>query len=317
MRAHSLLFLLLIPLFCYSQKQANKSEPAFTALLAQFPQVRDWTMSPNGQEAYFTVTSAKSDLAVILQTRLGKFNNWNDPTVARFSGRFKDLEPALSPDGLRLFFATNRNTDQTDTKPDMDIWYVERRNLTAAWSEPIRLPEPVNTTADEFYPSVAANGNLYFTAVRSGAIGKEDIFISKWNGERYENPIALTDNINSTGYEFNSYISSDESFIIYTAYGREDDLGRGDLYISYKNHRGEWTPAQHLGDGINSNQLDYCPFYFAPTQTLYFTSERSQLGNTQERIIDIQELLKVLYSPENGKGSIYKVDFPLTSIQIN
>ena len=63
--------------------------------------------------------------------------------------------------------------------------------------------------------------------------GKDDIFVSKWENGKYTEPVSLSDSINSDGYEFNAFIAPDESYIIFTAYQREDGFGSGDLYMSY------------------------------------------------------------------------------------
>ena len=52
-----------------------------------------------------------------------------------FPGKYFDIEPFLSSDGLKLFFASNRPLASTDEKTkDFDIWYVERENKNAEWS---------------------------------------------------------------------------------------------------------------------------------------------------------------------------------------
>ena len=60
---------------------------------------------------------------------------WTTPEIASFSGRFNDIDPAISPDGRRLFFASNRPTDGgTAPKKDFDLWVVEK--TASGWSEP-------------------------------------------------------------------------------------------------------------------------------------------------------------------------------------
>ena len=41
---------------------------------------------------------------------------------------------------------------------------MQRKNLKSEWSNPKNLGAPVNTSNNEFYPSLAKNGNLYFTS---------------------------------------------------------------------------------------------------------------------------------------------------------
>jgi WD40-like Beta Propeller Repeat len=85
--------------------------------------------------------------------------------------------------------------------------------------------------------------------------------------------VALDTGVNSALYEFNAFVSPDEQFILFTAFGRKDDKGRGDIYVSTKNEKGNWLPAKNL-EVINSEKLDYCPIVSFDNKTLFFTSER-------------------------------------------
>ncbi|MBK8496879.1 MAG: PD40 domain-containing protein [Chitinophagaceae bacterium] len=155
-----------------------------------------------------------------------------------------------------MFFSSNRPLSGSEIK-DFDIWVVEKEN--GKWGEPRNLGAPVNTKEDEFYPSITKTGNLYFTAAYKNGIGKEDVFMAKLENGKYGEPVPLDTAVNSKTYEFNAFVSPDEDFIIFTSYGRKDDNGRGDLYMSIKDASGNWQPAKHLSM-LNSAKLDYCPF---------------------------------------------------------
>ena len=84
----------------------------------------------------------------------------------------------------------------------------------------------------------------------------------------------------------------DESYIIFTAYQREDGFGSGDLYMSIKDSDGIWAKAKNLGAEINSNKMDYCPYVDTKTNTLYFTSKRSEINNSNSGYSSVQRFLK-------------------------
>ena len=99
-----LLIVFLITCNCFSQ-QASLFSPE---LFKNLPNVRDFSMSKNKSEIYFTIESyCKTYSFIACIKRTGK--KWGKPKAVSFSGEFKDLEPFLSPDGLKLFFASNRN----------------------------------------------------------------------------------------------------------------------------------------------------------------------------------------------------------------
>jgi hypothetical protein len=294
----------------YSQKSKNNSiEPFLPEIIAEFPNVRDISISSNGREAYFSVQSYMGDLSAIVMINK-EADDWSKPEVASFSGKFHDIEPFLSPDGLKLYYASKRPINASEvTSKDFDIWVVERTDMNSKWSQPINLGAPINTSGNEFYPAITTNGNLYFTSDGPLSLGKDDIFFSKYENGKYTAPLSLESSINSEGYEFNAFVAPDETFLIFTAYNRKDGLGNGDLYISYKNNEGHWGIAKNLGDTINSNKLDFCPFVDPATNTLYFTSKRNIIKKSFTTQQSVKTLLDEMNIYQNGLSRLYKIPF--------
>ena len=265
---------------------------------------RDMAIAPDGNEMFYTIQANQHALSTIIRLKKLTNNNWSEPEVASFSGKYSDLEPAYSPDGKKLYFSSNRPTEGSNTK-DFDIWYVEKAN--GKWSEPKNLGAPINTKADEFYPSVTTGGNIYFTAEYDNNVGKEDIYVSRWVNGNFTVPVPLDTAVNSSAWEFNAFVTADDRYIIFTSYGRKDDQGGGDLYISIKSAEGKWTPAKRLGS-INSNKLDYCPFVTADQKVFFFTSGRHDLSSP-EKARTFRELNKSYNSVNNGSENIYWMSF--------
>ena len=282
-------------------------EPAFEQL-TNFSNVRDFALSESGNEAYFTIQSQLGEFSVLAEIQK-RDSAWGEPTIMPFSGKYSDLEPFISKNGLRLYFSSNRPLTDTENKPkDFDIWYVERETKDAEWGSPINIGTPVNTSFNEFYPSLADNNNLYFTSDMNASKGKDDILYSAWKASGYAEPKILGEAINSVGHEFNAYVSPKEDYIIFTSYGRKDGFGSGDLYLSFRNQDGEWTEAVNLGEGYNSKSMDYCPFVDVRSNTLYFTSKRSSVKQVND-MNSMEELQRELNQYENGFSRIYKVFF--------
>lgn len=286
--------------------QGNKAEPFLPEIFSQFPNVRDIAMSSEGDEIYFSVQSYLDEISLI--ARINKINNtWSVPEITSFSGKYFDIEPFLSADGLKLYFVSNRPLEKTGDKPkDFDIWYVQRENKNSDWSDPINIGPPINSEENEFYPLISNSKNFYFTCDARGTKGKDDVFVSRWDGTKYTEPVSLSDSINSKGYEFNAFIAPDESYIIFTGYQRENGFGSGDLYISYKKSDSSWTSAKNLGEGINSAKMDYCPFVDRKTNTLYFTSKRSSVNDSKKIFTTVRDFLIEMKKYENGLSRIYK-----------
>ncbi|MBK8450064.1 MAG: PD40 domain-containing protein [Saprospiraceae bacterium] len=246
------LTLLLILSFAISQsqQQIDKTQAFLPELFSKYPNVRDLAISEKENEMFFTIQSYLGELSIILYSKIidGK---WSKPRVASFSGQFQDLEPFLSPDGFKLYFASNRPiSDTAQESKDYDIWYVERKDFRSKWSIPINVGPPVNTKDNEFYPSVSRLNNLYFTCDGGNSKGKDDIFVSKFINGQYLQPISMSDSINTDGYEFNGFIAADESYLIYTCYNKTGGYGSGDLYISFNKGNEQWTTSKNIGKNL-------------------------------------------------------------------
>ncbi len=297
----------LLALFLFLSGFLSAQEPVvslFDKALNQFLNVRDLCISDNADEAFFSIQSMDGKISQI--AFITKENEvWSAPVLMSFCDENMYMEPFLTYDGKRLFFVSDRpNHSSKEGKKNFDIWYVERKSQKDNWSEPINLGSPINTELDEFYPSVSLNGNLYFTLEAPNGMGKDDIYRSQWDGKNYLPPTLLDDSINSDGYEFNAFISKDESFLLYTKYNAAGGFGSGDLYLSKKDEQGNWQPAENLGNIINTVAMEYCPFYDEKTKTLYFTSRRNKLSpKSFNTITELQEYL----NSENGLSKIYKV----------
>jgi Tol biopolymer transport system component len=106
-------------------------------------------------------------------------------------------------------------------------------------------------------PSLADNGNLYFTSDRiqyDDPTGNNDIFVSEFVDGNYTEPRGLGAFINTT-YARDSFpfIASDESYLIFNRDSRRFDskgnvaCGDSRLMISFKDGSGEWLNAVDMG----------------------------------------------------------------------
>jgi hypothetical protein len=265
---------------------------------------RDMAISPDGNEIIYTLSDYRQSRRCLVMIKKDD-NRWSKKEILGFSGLYNDIEPFFSPDGKQLFFASDRPVNDDTTRTDYNIW-VSLRNRKE-WSEPEPLQASINTEHDEFFPSVGRNGNLYFTCARENGPGKEDIYLSRYMDGKYMEPEPLDTNVNSTVYEFNAYVSPEEDLILFSSYGRKDDLGGGDLYFSKKDSSGNWTNSQNMGYTINSDKLDYCPFIDFPRGNFYFTSERQI--KPEKKITSVDEIEELATAILNGMGNIYRINF--------
>lgn len=268
---------------------------------------RDMAMMPDGSEMYFTsVLGGGFVFSAIVVVRRQE-GTWSDPEVASFSGRYLDLEPAISPDGSEFFFVSRRPRPGSPEIPeDEDIWVMQRAG--DGWGEPVPVEGPVNSTAAEFFPSITSDGTLYFT--RRGEDRTEAIYRSRRLSGRYREPERLGPSVNASPTQFNAYIAPDESYLILCSWGREDSLGGVDYYIVFRSPQDEWSGPFNLGPVINSPEgQEWSPYVSPDGEYFFFMSSRSPLRDrSSAEPLSYPEITNWHRQPMNGNSDIWWVD---------
>jgi len=265
--------------------------------------------TPDGKTLYFVRSTPNFNFWTILVSRFER-GRWSTPEVAPFSGQFSDADPYITSDGSRFYFISNRPVAGKSI-PDLDIWVMEK--TATGWSEPTNMGFPINSTGNEWYPTVAANGTLYFGSDRQGGKGRTDIYRSRVANGKYAEAENLGEPVNTQFNEFEPLIAPDESFLIFMSGGRTDSSGGFDLYISY-NRNGAWTKPTNLGKKINSSGNEYSPTISPDGKYFFWTSTRGFEDTKLEKRFTYQELMNRLGGPRNGLGDIYQIDIDVLNI---
>lgn len=218
------------------------------------------TFSPDGKEFYYTLLLPNRGQIVSL--KLKEDNTWTEPGFAEFSSEYSEVDPIFSPDGLRLYFTSNRPTSDTSDIERNNIWFVEKNgNL---WSKPKLVPL---TETGDYYSSVTNNGDIYFNTWSDGDIYKGIKTDSTYLVER------LPDIINLNKSVGDPFISPNEDYLIFRGTNLENTVGSLDLYISF-NINNQWTEPMNLGEPINSEARELCPFVTTDGRLFIFASDR-------------------------------------------
>ncbi|HEX3234889.1 MAG TPA: hypothetical protein VHR41_11875 [Gemmatimonadales bacterium] len=230
---------------------------------------------------------------------------WRAPAKPAFATSWSNADPHISPDGRTLFFISNR-PGPGDSVPSKtyDIWTATLES-GGRWSEPRRLGPPISLPdADEWSPSVAANGDLYFGSDRPGGSGGLDLYVARRVKGVYHTPENLGSTINSASGEVEPWIAPDESYLIFSALGRSDSTGRYDLYLSRRSG-GAWQRPVPLS-GVNTRWNEFNQSVSPNGQWLYFSSTRPYGGPLGERF-DVPRDEANVAGIGNGKGDIYRI----------
>ena len=153
---------------------------------------------------------------------------WTKATEVSFnSENYSNGHPAVSPDGKKMYFVSDRPGGFGLT----DIYVVDILE-TGEFSEPRNLGKSVNTPYKEMFPFVTAN-SIYFSSDRTMGVGGLDVYKSEYSGELFNVAINMGKPVNSNRDDF-SYIINEEGQKGYFASNRKGGKGDDDIY-SFKN----------------------------------------------------------------------------------
>lgn len=315
---HASYFLLLltgINLFAQtsSEKYLGEGPPGMTAkifmpgLVTTGLPTRDMAITPDGKEMYFTVHGSTFIFSTILCTKFvdGK---WTKPEVAPFAqnAKFAYTEPCISPGGKKMYFVSNRSkTSSNGEKESYDVWVMNRVN--DGWSEPTNIGEPINSTTDEYFPSVTNDGTMYFT--REAADRSNAIYRSKLVDGKYAAAEKLPDQINFGADRFNAFIDPEEKYIIVSVFRAKDGKGAADYYIVFRNSNDSWQTPINMGEKVNSQFNEYSPYVTRDGKYFFFMSMKPDENLFKEREnFNYDWLQKLHNSPGNGSNTMYWID---------
>ncbi|MCZ4694099.1 TolB family protein [Ancylomarina euxinus] len=268
---------------------------------------RDVAISPDGKEMYFTLHTAKFEYAIIVCSKLVN-GRWTRPEIVPFAtdSRYKYLEPALSYDGQKLFFVSDRPMDGSNEPVAEDIWVVDRKN--DSWGEPYNIGAPVNFEGGDFFPSLTKDGTLYFT--RNELEGRiSNIYRSRLVDGKYSSPEKLPAQINCGTTRFNAYVSPDESFVVVPAVGVEKDYRGVHYYIVFRNEDDTWQEPLALSSEINTPMGTGWSFYMSPDMKyIFYMATKPLAKENHPETLSVDFLHRFSEMPQNGNSDIYWVD---------
>lgn len=216
---------------------------------------------PRTGDLYFVRSSPSFEGWRILTSRC-EAQGWTQPVSAPFAGDGVEADPWFTADGGTLYFISTRSTDGVKRK-DLDVWRVER-DSAGSWSTPQRLPEPINSSGNEWFPRPAPDGWLYFGSDRPGGLGKTDIWRARSNAQGQWQVENLGAAINTAGDEYEPLPSPDGTMMIVMA--------ADGLYQSQRTQSG-WSPKIKLGPDVNVNGSEIGALFSPSGKSLLFSRD--------------------------------------------
>jgi Tol biopolymer transport system component len=261
------------------------------------------TLSPDGKTLFFLKDAPSFDLYTIVYTER-RNGAWTRPRTVPFSGQYPDGDLAFTADGRRAYFVSSRPVGGVP-RSDTEIWTVAR-DASGRWGEPRHVDE-LSSPTDEWFPTLTADGTMYFGSGRRGGLGGSDIWRARWLGDHFAAPENLGVPVNSPGDEIEAFVTPDESALVFAAKGRPDSLGSYDLYVSRRTG-GAWQAPSHPGPPVNSPAWDFGARLSPDGQLLLFSSNRGFGSEPLDRPLTFDELEQRIRAPHNGLRDVYVVD---------
>ena len=237
------------------------------------------SISADGLSLYFISSRAGGvgGRDIWVTTRETTDEDWGEPvnlgpTVNTPVGEYG---VSISSDGLSLYFDTRQSGT---TSAIDDLWVATRTTTDDDWSNPVSLGPTVNSSSDECYPSVSADGlAVYFCSNRPGGIGAYDLWVTtrEATDDDWAAPVNLGPPVDSSGGEADPGISAD-GLTLFFASGTRPGYGDGDIWMTRRaTTNDDWGEPVNLGSIINSSAWEVCPNVSADGSSLFFVVSQS------------------------------------------
>ena len=146
-----------------------------------------------------------------------KPGEWSEATYVHLGDTaYTFLYPAISSDGLTLYFSSN----MPGGFGEYDLWKVTRKSTADDFGRPVNLTSIINTPGKEIMPVLRNDSLMYFSSNGHPGVGGQDLFSTKLNPNgKWSVPENLGIPINSSYDEM--------SIVFYPESGKSNILERG------------------------------------------------------------------------------------------
>jgi beta-lactamase regulating signal transducer with metallopeptidase domain len=189
-----------------------------------------------------------------------------------FNTAHLDATPSISANGLSLFFDSTRPGGSGGE----DLYVSTRATIEEEWGPAINLGPKVNSSANDWGPSISTDGlELFFHADgERGGVGGYDIWVTTRSAtnEDWGEPVNLGTVVNSMVNDGGPCISAD-GLSLYFASMRSGGGGACDIWVTTRTTKDDhWSEPVNLGPIVNSNYAEWGPCILPDGLTLFFDS---------------------------------------------
>ncbi len=177
-----------------------------------------------------------------------------------------ERKPVLTPDGLTVFFESDRSGDTSD------IYVAERASLDDQFGE-ARVVVELSTPRNDAPGAMSAGNTLYFTAVRIGGEGNENLFRAARKPDGSFSERFLISSVDSDGSNVAPAVSSDERTLFFSSNRDNPKELNHDIYRAHRPEKDQLFALPEPVPELNSSGSDIVAWVSLDECTLLFTRE--------------------------------------------
>ncbi len=224
------------------------------------------SMAIDGSQLAFGVLHESDTNQTQIFSSDNRGDHWSKPIPMQFADNFNTFFPMYGPKGKYFYFS------KSEAGAENDIWVSEIKYNDIANCR--KLSKQINSLSREAGHGQTTKGNFFFTSNRDTTFACcGDVYFS-------HNGFATVDKIetlSSNDDEESLYVSPNEDYMLLQVWKNEFGT-KHDLYISYKDKKGEWLVPSRLNAKINGPDQEQRP-YVTPDNNYLFFSRFSTIKN--------------------------------------
>jgi hypothetical protein len=213
---------------------------------------------------------------------------------SQINSKYPEYVPLIWNVNGSLIFTSRRSDSKGGLKDPYgrfyeDIYIAQKKQED--WQNPAPFSDNVNSQTHDACVAFSPDGNeliIYRTDEKQTG---GDLYLSKYDGEKWSTPVILGPEINTEYLEASACFSADGDEIIFSS-NRPGGFGGKDLYRVRKFMNGKFSLPYNLGPTINTELDEDAPYIDKGDNSLYFSSKgHNSIGE--------YDIFKSVYNKDN------------------
>jgi WD40 repeat protein len=231
------------------------------------------------------------------------WSEWSIPENlgAGINTPYADASPAISRDGLTLYFNSTRPGVPPDAFGDADLYVAKRERVDLPWNEPVNLGDKINTAAFEGFAALSRNEHHLFFVRPPGDIWvsyRKNVHIDVGDSG-WEAPVPLGPGVNTSNPEQGPAYFENRRLGLPQLFFHSVRPGSALVDIYVADAFGSAVPVNEL----NSTGVDARPSITADGLEIFFHSNRTGSAGF-DMYSSVRKTVLDSWSPPRSLGNI-------------